>query len=147
MLGIVANSRSRAEVIVGHRHWALFSMNWPSTRRLAEVQMRITLGGGDVCSGGTASTTTGYNAGTPALVFNNNFSDYIQYTAGNANIRYDFGNGNEKDIVQYTLSSTVTVSGPSSWIFRWSDNGSDWTTVDSRSGISWSGQETKTFTI
>lgn len=48
----------------------------------------------------------------------------------------------------YTITSGVTGANASAWIISGSDNGTNWTTLDTQSGVSWTGNnQVKTFTF
>lgn len=54
-------------------------------------------------------------------------------------IYFDFGAGNDKSIVEYSINSTNSSSRyPSAWTLDWSDDAVTWNTIDTRSGESWS---------
>jgi len=51
--------------------------------------------------------------------------------------KYDFGDGNEKQIEQYTIQAPVdaaTANFPITWVLYGSNNDSDWDTLDSKTG-------------
>lgn len=75
-------------------------------------------------------------------------SDYWQTTGfGSAWVAYDWGS--PKVITKYVLTADDTYyasRSPNAWTFQgW--NGSTWVTLDTRSGITWSISESKTFTF
>lgn len=111
--------------------------------RISELEMMITVGGSDQCTGGTTSA----NAGVPADAFDNN------------NTTYWLGNNTDPNWLQYTHSSSVavvqyavtisdhTLRTPISWLFQFY-NGSSWVTVHSVTGETWSSSyERKVYTI
>jgi len=64
-------------------------------------------------------------------------------------IKYDFGSALYA-VVKYTftVSAAYATEGPKDFLFQGSNNDSDWTTLDTQTGITWSAEaETKTFTF
>ncbi len=61
----------------------------------------------------------------------------------------DFGSGNEKKILQYSIKTLQDWRGkPKEWKLQASDDGSNWTTIDEQSDEkSWSWYETRVYTI
>jgi hypothetical protein len=104
--------------------------------------------GTDQCTGGTASASSFSASDTPAKAFDNNAANFW---ASNGKVapqwlEYDFGSN--KAIRQYSLASysSFVSSMVTSWVLEYYD-GSAWQVADSRSGQSWSANETKTFTV
>ena len=64
-------------------------------------------------------------------------------------LKYDFGSGNDFVATRYTLQTEYGRSGraPSTFKFRGSNNGADWTDLDSQTSLSWNDDETKTFDL
>lgn len=61
-------------------------------------------------------------------------------------IRVDFGSAQEID--EYSVEANdIYISSivPDDWNFQGSDNGTDWTTLDTQTGLTWSSGETKNF--
>jgi hypothetical protein len=58
-----------------------------------------------------------------------------------------FGSGNAVEAMQYTMQARTSDIGrsPGTWTFSWSDNNSDWTTVHTLSGITWSAGQKRTY--
>jgi len=98
--------------------------------------------GSNVFVGGTPSFSYGYMPIVNA--FDNNPSTYTQnYNSTPFWIVYDFGNGISRCVTKYSIenSNQGAAYSPSDWLFQ---GGNDhtlntWTTIESRSGISWSG--------
>jgi len=82
-------------------------------------------------------SSTGWRA------FNQNVGDEW-YAWANAPkwVCYDFGAGNGKVVNKYALNSSRTSNSrwPTGWNLQGSNNGSNWTTLDTRSGVAWPGQ-------
>ena len=65
-------------------------------------------------------------------------------------LRWDFGDGNDTAVQRYTLSLPAAHSGKGGedWTFEGSDDGAtNWTVLDTQTGISWTAGETKTFSF
>jgi predicted alpha-1,2-mannosidase len=94
--------------------------------------------GGDLCTGGTSSASAVQTGQTAAEAFDNNFttSKWIA-AATTAWIQYQFGGGNAYVVTRYTLTSGNDIPGrdPKNWQLQGSNDGTAWTTVDTRTGI------------
>lgn len=103
----------------------------------------------NICIGGTPSASSEYSASYPALkAFDGNASSFwCSSTAGLPQwIQYDLGEGLSKVVIEYTLTARSTSYNPAnSFVFAGSNNGTDWTTIDTQTGLSWSGGEKKRF--
>ena len=68
-------------------------------------------------------------------------------SSGTAYIRYDFGSS--VVIAGYAMTSTTGNADQqaSGWVWQGSNDATTWTTLDTRSGYSWSGSQTRTFNI
>lgn len=90
---------------------------------------------------GTSESYPAYQA------FNGNPVDsWAGSQVGNQSLQINMGS--QKTFTSYSLSDQ-TVGGPyspSAWIFYGSNDGSNWTTIDTRSGIVWQSGETKNWT-
>ena len=127
-----------------HRYWRLLvtSVVSGSYATIGEIEMRETSGGSDATGSGTASASS-YHAGyEPGNAFANNGVAYANSWVSQASptphwIQYDFGAGQEKNIQEYVIQSASTVQNevPTGWDFQYSDDGTSWTTIDTRSGI------------
>ena len=94
--------------------------------------------GTDFCTGGTATSSGGYQ--TPDKGFDNNNATYYQNQNGAPCwCKYALASGVAKIGRKYTitLSSFGSQYCPSAWIFQGSKDNSNWTTLDSQSGITW----------
>ena len=104
-----------------------------------EVSTRVTTGTytGDQCIGGTASAQEFQAPYSADKLFDDDTNTKWQ----NNNtlpvwIQYDFGAGNEKIIAKYWLYWAGSDNGltPYSWEFLGSNDGTNWTTLDSQTG-------------
>jgi hypothetical protein len=111
---------------------------------------------GATTSGVTMSTSNA-NAGFPAWQAgdDNNGTSWITQTGNTAaDLKVDFGAGNEKVIQSYTMTEIHAgewVSGartPKNWTFEASNDNSNWTTLDTQSSqTAVSANNKRTFTI
>jgi hypothetical protein len=119
--------------MAAHRHWRIYQhvMNGGTATSYAEVEMRIAPGGADQCTGGTPSASHAPSAGVPANAFANDgtTTSLTIASTGETWLAYDFGAGNEKDIVEVAITGTSpTNRSPAYFRVDWSDDGVDWTT-------------------
>lgn len=87
------------------------------------------------CTGGTASATRYYGAYTPAKAFDgltNTYWDGYPWQSGDY-LQYDLGEGVSKIAAQYTIRSG-SINYPTAWTFAGSNDGENWTTIDTQSG-------------
>lgn len=119
---------------------------------LSEIEMRVTLGGSTVTTGGSAiGTTADICVGSLASAFNGNTSDEVVW-CGNAyskTIGYDFGSGNDKDIIQISVRPRPSFPAQSPWfgLIRSSPDNSTWTTIWTFNATAWSGGVPQVFTL
>lgn len=122
--------------MAAHRYWRLYCRRTSGGTNycvVQELQFRDTLGGSDLTGSGTVLydvQTTGYEA---SKAFDDSQSTY--WNTGNVAfphyIGYDFGEGNEYEIIEVLMTSQNGgwyVSTPSWFDVQYSDNGSDWYT-------------------
>ena len=75
-------------------------------------------------------------------------SSWYGATAGTGWIKYDFGSGVTKTPVAIKIQASPSPTGaPASGHIQGSNDGSTWTTIKTLSGLSWTANEIKTFTI
>lgn len=117
-----------------------------------EVEMRATTGGADQCNGGAAFASTILGGGFEAAkAFDNDpLSNWLSASSGVAQqsgwLKYQFPTA--VNVAQYTIRSDQNITrSPRDWALERSVNNVDWVAVDSRSSITWTAEETKTFTI
>ncbi len=98
---------------------------------------------GDVCTGGTASASTAYTYNVAANAFDDTYSpdnDDSRWGSNGADLenspdwlKYDFGEGNEKVIIQYRFYTSNDIHyNPDDWIFQGSNNDADWDDLDTQ---------------
>jgi len=104
----------------------------------------------DRCTDGTASALESENVHIPANAFDD---DLVSLWKNNGTmpvwIQYNFGSGNEKAIARYRLYWAGADLGftPRNWQFQASNDGTSWTTLDSRTGETWTNGVWKEFTL
>ncbi len=133
--GVVTANVSRGV----HRYWRFLfnAAYYPNHCVVANVTMRTALGGANVATGGTASAYSVYQAGFEAdKAFDGNSATAWHSFAGGpgGHLTYDFGAGNEKDIIQVSVESRnepsfANVQTPYSGLIQFSDNGTVWHTA------------------
>lgn len=126
-----------------HRYWRIYITKTCSPVSgyctLMELQLRTTIGGSSVApgSGGTATSSGDEFGWVPANAFDGSISGNGWHSPGGSGpwwLQYDFGAGNEKDIVEIALTGQAgnTNRTPSSFLFQYSDDGGPsgtWTTL------------------
>lgn len=145
-------------VISTFRYWRL-RITTPGTQTaslstIAEIQMRESVGGADVTTGGTATASQNDFGSVAANAFDKNSATWWgsdTVPSGNTVwIQYDFGVGNEKWIAEYTVqarSGGESIQAPRGFVLEYSINGSAWIPVDTQTGLSaWSNGQIRTFT-
>lgn len=134
-----------------HVYWRInFSANNGNNPAICELAMHTSVGGSDVCTGGTAGGTN-INASFPAAnAFDQNLSGTdCQTSATPSTISYQFATA--QAIVEYAITSSATLAasyGPQNWTFEYSDDGSTWTVAAyARTQTVWGVSETRTFPV
>jgi hypothetical protein len=137
--------------MAAHRYWRLNAAAISGTvMRIGDMQLRTAINGANVAVGGTASASAVGSGHTASLAFDGSGATAWWAAAASTAewLAYDFGLGNEKDIVEMAL--TVDGAAYSSMVragaLEWSDNGSAWTPLFAFYEQIWSGNETKVFT-
>lgn len=108
------------------RYWRIWFGTVVGVARFAEVEMRTTIGGADQCTGGTAIGSSG----TPANAFDDNTgTEWVATVDSVSFIGYDFGAGNDKDIVEFVLRTSGSLPAASCGAFtlQSSPDNSVWT--------------------
>lgn len=140
--------------MAAHLYWRLnISANAGDANYLqaAEVEMRATAGGADQCTGGTATASSEYSVDfAAAKAFDNDAATRWSTVAGVTSgwIAYQFTAAVE--VLEYTIqaSSVAGARSPKDWNLEWSDDGTNWTIVETREGYgTWATGEIKTFTL
>lgn len=138
--------------MAAHRYWRIQirAINGAATCGIGELQMRTSIGGANVATGGTATASAtqvnylapkAFDGLTTDTGVGNGWAGLTTNFAGSGSdgafswpwLKYDFGSGNDKDIQEIVLYCPGTgglgpTSMPSSWFFQWSDDNVQWTT-------------------
>jgi hypothetical protein len=140
--------------MAAHRYWRFnFHPHPPLTdfvAIIAEVELFTTVGGADISSQATVTTP---NEKYPYVVTNvnddNDSTYWSQWSDTYQWLRFDFGVGNNKDIVGYSFTANTIspASAPYAWDFQYSDDNSSWTTAISVSGETFGYGEKKTYSL
>lgn len=92
----------------------------------------------DICTGGT---------GSPANAFDNNYNTYSDYAGYPFTVSYDLGAGVSASAAKYTLTFAYNLYA-SAWTFEGSNDNSNWTTLDTRTGqTTWVWNSAKSYTL
>jgi predicted alpha-1,2-mannosidase len=88
----------------------------------------------DAAGGSAGSASASDGTGTDPL-FDDDSSTTVHFSGNSPSVTYRF-NGSSPNVTFYTLTSGGSGSDPSGWTLEGSTNGSNWTTLDQRSGQS-----------
>ena len=140
--------------MAAHLYWRLnASLAGAANVTVGEIEMKTVAGGADVCTGGTAISSSDFSAGNNAAkAFDNILTTcWVANTTAPAWIGYQFASA--VDIVEYTVlarsdNATNYIYTPVNWTFEWSDDGISWTVADTRvSGHAWFYLQKRIFTL
>lgn len=135
-----------------HRYWRIFctqNAGAASFTTANEVEFHTSIGGSDVTGSGTAisggSGSDGAGNDASKAFDNNTGTQWARTSTTNTWIGYDFGAGNDQDIVELA----VTNGGYDGRVIQncsldYSDNGSTWTTLFSFDIYGWLSSQTRT---
>jgi hypothetical protein len=119
--------------MAAHRYWRIYITESVSASNLdiREVEFRTSISGADVTGSGTASASSEAGGFEASKAFDNS-SGTTWYTSSATRpqwLAYDFGSGNDQDIVEVQITSWSEAEHIRSWQFQHSDDGSAWTTL------------------
>lgn len=122
--------------MAAHRYWRVHCTvgNGEPNFSVGEIELRTSISGADQTGSGTPTLSSGTTA---TSAFDNNNSTLATTTSGTFPhwIKYDFGAGNDKDIVELTMFPRSQVRYmPTTFTLDYSDNDSTWTTLYSFDG-------------
>jgi hypothetical protein len=133
--------------MAAHRYWrwVFTASDSGNYAQIGEAELMVAAGGSDQTGSGTASADSAYDASHAAskAFANDGYAYANAWESGSGSyphwLKYDFGAGNGKDILEYALnaSDNYLAEMPTSWDFQYSDDNTSWTTVDSRAGYAW----------
>lgn len=145
--------------MAAHRYWRLHCTRNGGNLYVAltELTLATSIGGASVATGGTASSYSNYSGWTPDLAFNGSTAE-PGWHSGTGDfpttpqwLQYDFGAGNDVDIVEFGITSRSNASDaatqtPQDFLLQYSDNGSDFTTLFAVAGEGgWTATETRKY--
>lgn len=116
---------------MSHVYWRInfATPNNGNNPAICELAMHTSVGGSDVCTGGTAGGTSINGSFPAANAFDGNLTGTdCQTTATPSTISYQFGSA--QTIVEYAVTASATLAAtyaPQNWTFEYSDDGSTWT--------------------
>ncbi len=138
--------------MAAHRYWRLniSAVDGGAFIDFSEIELRGSVGGPDLTGSGTVSVYSEWpgQEGTKS-VDDNTSTFWGSYPANPPGWwAYDFGAGNDQDIVQLYITPRASYpqDGPAAFDLQFSDNGSDWTTAESFTAA-WEEGVAQTFTI
>lgn len=135
--------------MAAHRYWRIQvrATGGGTNGGIGELEMRIVPAGANVASGGTASASSVSGSYSAAKAFDGLTVDGGANNAWQANLmggsdglsswpwlQYDFGVGNDKDIVEIVMycpaaGGLATNQMPTAWKFQYSDDNVIWKTI------------------
>ena len=122
--------------MTAHRYWRLFIFEnaGQSYTDIAEISMASSTGGANLCTGGTAASSSSYNSSfLPGNAFDGNPSTSWATSDGSASnswISYDFGSAVDIAEVKITARNDANdTSWPTYMALQSSDDNSNWTNV------------------
>jgi hypothetical protein len=138
-----------------HRYWRVYiTANTGSSSFLdvRELEFRASIGGADQTGSGagTAICSTADPSFPASSAFDNSNSTTWFTNIGTNHlpqwIGWDFGAGNSKDIVEFSLTCWAWNENPRDFLFQYSDDNSTWTTLYTIQGeMGWSASETRVY--
>jgi hypothetical protein len=151
--GSASGSGSADFTSTAHRYWRIqiTAVTGTDYVNFSTLELYSSVYGANIASGGTASASSTLSSFTPDLLFDGDpLTFWHSATSGSLPewVAYDFGAGNEKEIVSIGIRvrDGNVNRAPRSFDVQWSDDGSSWTTAWSVSGASaWSDQEFRAF--
>jgi hypothetical protein len=101
----------------------------------------------DATNGNGGVPTSSDSAANAAQLFDNNSSTHVTLVGSTPCLQYEL-TGPTVRAGMYTLTSSTTADDPAGWILKGSNDGTDWTTLDTRTNekFTWRTQ-TRAFTI
>lgn len=130
-----------------HAYWRIRAITLDGTAMAAtKIQMRSNIGGGDLCSGGTAISKSYLSAGTePDKAFDTNDTNYW-LDSGISWIGYHFASPVAVREFTYKTRPSVHDQEPLKGVVEYSDDGTTWVWAWAFSFGAWTANETKTGT-
>lgn len=118
---------------------------------IAEIAMAASTGGPSLIVPMTTTAASGQQSGHESIKAADGDSTTYWGSAGSVPLwwSYDFGSGNDQDIVEVVLTDISLNSGfgPTAFDLQYSDDNSTWTTLQSFVPAAWSGGRVQTFDV
>lgn len=115
------------------------SAHVPGTFNQIPVMTGATTGGVTASASGDDGTQLAWRSGDKSATL------WASGSAGPHWLKYDFGS--PVPIVAYSIQTYAPVSSPANWTFQGSDDNSAWDTLDTKSGLTWSTDEKRTYSL
>lgn len=142
--------------MAAHSYWRLnitANQTVGGNASFGEVEMRSSIDGADLCTGGVASASTNYSAplNQDKAFDNSETTSWVSSAGEVAWLKYQFAS--PVDIVEYSClsrsdSAGVFVYTASAWTLEWSDDNTNWTVADTRTGQnSWFYKQKRIYTL
>ena len=116
--------------MAAHRYWRIKSRQNTTYFSVEEIELRTSAGGADQTTPSTTISLGALQDGAATNAIDNNTGTYCQQSPGiSAYLLVDFGAGNEKDIVQVSITGSphVTDRSPQEFDIEGSDDASTFT--------------------
>lgn len=144
--------------MAAHRYWRAYftASNGTNVVAFAELILRTQAGGASVATGGTAMASS--NNDTSAHYMTNAFDGNVSTKWASVDsqpmpqwLGYDFGPGNEKDIVEFSIqgrNDQWVYQGPKDFSLQYSDDGVRWFPVRYVTGeLNWQSSEIRSWSV
>ena len=144
--------------MAAHRYWRILIIanHGASYSTVCELEMFDVLGGTNLCTGGTPISSSNYDATwTAAKAFDgikNTDSGWATLNSQHipSYIGYDFGSGNDKDIIQFAITARQASLNetPKTFFLEWSDDGVVWNMAHGVYDVAvWTSNLTRTYNV
>jgi len=146
--GLVVSRKDNDEVYVSGGSVEVGGVLLNSDQRISLAAGGEPLGFGDVSASGTM-TSSGDSAGrTAANTVDDSGDTYWDYYSFSYPVwlQHDAGSGETVNVAQYTMTPRYPNYMPTEWTFEGSNNGTDWVTLDTKTGESFAEGVKKTYT-
>lgn len=133
-----------------YRYWRIYITDTTGSNMLIspyEAEFRGSVGGADLCNGGTALSS--HSVTNIYKLFDNNTSTYFNNGSPGVDtwFQYDFGLGNEVDVKEIAMLARYSSQMPKDFKLQYSDNGTDFTDVATWTNETWTGGAWKALNI
>lgn len=125
--------------MAAHRYWRIYITASAASGYVSimELQLRTSIGGSNVATGGTASASSTGFGWSASNAFNGSTASPGWHSGTNALpgtpewLKYDLGSGNDKDVIEFAISARGSnpEQNPRDFQLQYSDDNSAWTTL------------------